>query len=113
MHGIKRWLDRNAEEWGIPLIVILVGLISFVLGRFSALEQARPVVRIHEESLQSPVSRLHMGGHYVALNTGSVYYLPWCAGAQKIPLERQRWFKDAASAERAGYKPAKGCKGLE
>ena len=108
----KVWLDKNAEEWGIPLILILVGLSAFGLGRFSASEEVRPVITIHEAPLASAPATLHMGGMYVALDTGSVYYLPWCAGAQKMALERERWFKDRESAERAGYKPAKGCKGL-
>ncbi len=112
-HKIKLWLEGNAEEWGIPLILVLVGISSFLLGRFSAFEEVRPRVSVYEAPLTAQPPELHMGGMYVALNSGSVYYLPWCAGAQKIPLGRERWFKDKESAERAGYKPAKACKGLD
>lgn len=109
---IKGWLEANAEGWGIPLIVVLVGLGSFGLGRFSAFEDARPAVAIREAPVSTSTAPIRMGGYVVALDTGTVYYLPWCAGAQKIALNRQRWFKTEAEAQKAGYKAAKGCKGL-
>lgn len=111
-HKIKPVGEYFAEEWGIPAIVLLVGVTSFGLGRLSAFEEAKPVVSVTTPSLLAQPTQLHMGGLVVANATGSVYYLPWCSGAQKIPLSKQRWFSDEKSAQKAGYKAAKGCKGL-
>jgi hypothetical protein len=109
---IKGWLEKNAGEWGIPVIVALVGLGSFSLGRFSAFEDARPAVALSQATVSTSTAPIRMGGYVVALDTGTVYYLPWCAGAQKMALSRQRWFKTEAEARKAGYKAAKGCKGI-
>lgn len=110
---IKLWLDQNAEVWGLPLLVVFLGLASFGLGRFSALEDARPAIAIHQAPMATNPTPMRMGGYVVASDTGTVFYLPWCAGAQKITIAKQRWFTTEKAAQAAGYRPAKNCKGLE
>lgn len=108
---LRRWLDKNGHDVGLPLIIVLVGLISFILGQFSVKNEAKTEVRICDAP--ADYSRpIRPGGYVVGKAGGTVYYLPWCAGAQKIALEQAVWFKDEKSAQNAGYIAAKGCKGL-
>lgn len=101
------------EVWGIPTAVVLVGLASFGLGRLSIVEEMRSPVTTQKASAIEAVSSIHIGGLIVASKNGSAYYFPWCAGAQKISEQNKRWFTDEEGARKAGYKPAKNCKGLE
>jgi hypothetical protein len=109
---IKTFADRAIGDWGLFAVVILVALGSFGLGRLSALMEARPLIQLKEAPQEATILPLHMGGLYVASWSGSVYYYPWCDGAQKILPQNQRWFTSEAAARSAGYTPAKACKGL-
>jgi hypothetical protein len=105
-------LDRGVGDWGLPVLVVLVGLGSFGLGRLSALEDNRPVVSIAQAASAGLPRALPLGGQFVASRTGTVYYFPWCGGAEQIPPDAQVWFTSQKAAERAGYRAAKNCKGL-
>lgn len=52
------------------------------------------------------------GGEVVASKTGTKYYLPWCGTVSRIKEENKVYFASKAEAEKAGYAPAKNCKGL-
>ena len=111
---IKGVLDVGIGEWGIAALVFLVGLAAFGLGRLSALEEVRPVVSIERaETIKAPRQGMYAGGLVVASRTGSAYYYPWCGGADKILSKNQVWFQSEEAATRAGYRPAKNCKGLQ
>jgi hypothetical protein len=105
--------DKVLQEWGIAGIIVLVGLASFGLGRISAQEQARMPVAIEQATPVDVQPSMPIGGQYVASANGSVYYFPWCSGAQKIATSNQRWFPSESAAQAAGYVPAKNCPGLE
>ena len=109
---IKAFADDAVGEWGLIALVILVGVASFGLGRLSAIIESKPLVAIAEGATAASAAPIAIGGQYVALKTGTVYYYPWCAGAQKIAPASQRWFATREAAERAGYRAAKNCKGL-
>ncbi len=51
-------------------------------------------------------------GQYVASKNGSKYYLPSCAGANRIKEENKIWFASVDEAKSRGYEPAANCKGL-
>ena len=110
---IKGLLDNRVGEWGIPIIVILVGLASFGLGRLSALEEVKPIVSITQAQEASAAAAMTVGGLVVASHSGSTYHYPWCVGATTIKDSNKVWFKDEAAARTAGYSPAKNCKGLK
>src|SRR3989344_2855853 len=99
-------------EWGVVVIIFLVTLASFGLGRLSALEEAKPLVSIIEAPMDARPSALAPGGLLVAARGGTVYYYPWCTGAGKLTPAGKVWFESEAAARRAGYSSAKGCKGL-
>jgi hypothetical protein len=104
--------DRQIGDWGLPALVVLVGLGSFGLGRLSAIEEHRPVVSIGEAPAAGIQRAMPLGGQFVGSRTGTVYYFPWCGGAQQIPPDAQVWFTSEKAAQRAGYRAAKNCKGL-
>jgi hypothetical protein len=109
----KASLEDGVGEWGLYMVVFLVALSAFGLGRLSALEAAQAPVSVQMAPILASPQGIYPGGQYVASRTGSVYYYPWCAAGQNIPPERKLWFATAAAAKAAGYVPAKNCKGLE
>lgn len=104
--------EEGVAEWGLVAMVFLVALGSFGLGRLSALEDARPPVSILQAPTETNQRAMAPGGLFVAARSGSVYYYPWCTGASKINPANKVWFESEAAAKKAGYAPAKNCKGL-
>ena len=138
LHGevISRFDGRLgflSTDFYIVLIIILVGLGGFGLGRLSALEESRlPVYIESNERLQTnmkgavgdALSGLGSSGQketvggsgdglLVASKNGSKYHFPWCSGAQRMKEENKIWFDSAEEARKAGYTPAANCKGLK
>ncbi len=105
-------LERGLGEWGMPALFVLVALTSFGLGRLSALEDARPAVSIGEAPVSAQPRAMALGAQFVASRTGTVYYYPWCSGAEQIAPDKQVWFVSEKAAQAAGFRPAKNCKGL-
>ena len=106
----KEWLYSklpHLEPYLLPLVVVLVGLSAFGLGRLSVtwLPAAAPV----------PASAKVVSaeeGNYVASKTGTRYYLPSCAGVSNIKEENRVYFVSVAQARAAGYTAAANCPGL-
>ena len=109
----KPYFDSFVADWGLFLVLVVLCVGSFALGRLSALIEARPLITLAEAPSERPVLPLTMGGLLVASWSGTVYYYPWCAGAQSIKPANQRWFTDEKSAQAAGYRAAKNCQGLQ
>jgi hypothetical protein len=105
-------LEEGIGQWGLILLVFLATSGAFGLGRLSTLESAQPPVSIVQAPQSAEILALAPGGYVVASRTGSVYYLPWCSGAEKIVQGNQVWFSSEAAAQKAGYTPSKSCKGL-
>lgn len=111
----------------LTILIIVVSVASFVLGRFS-------VTSTHETTvtsgvvLQSATSAAtiestarsdgevknvpHQEKGYVASKSGTKYHLPWCGSAKRIKEENRIWFATKEEAEAAGYTPASTCKGM-
>ena len=114
---IREKIKGLEKEIFVTLVVVLVGLFGFGLGRLSKLEERKVPVRIisaisSEKMADSPVKSGVSAGQYVASVSGSSYYLPWCAGVKRIKEGNKVWFKTAEEAKAAGYSPAANCKGL-
>lgn len=109
---IKFYFEGSIAEWGIVAVVFLVAFASFGLGRFSALEEAQPLISILQAS-DAKARSFAPGGLIVASRAGSTYHYPWCAGAAQIAARNQIWFQSEQEAQKAGYVPAKNCKGLQ
>ena len=124
-----RSLNRRDDIF-IVLIIILVGFGGFGLGRLSKIEEGRVPVIIDHGNFQLPRLRSEATDGqaisnsqiatvitaeeklYVASVKGNRYHFPWCSGAQRIKKENKLWFSSKEAAEKAGYTPAKNCKGL-
>lgn len=127
MFAMANWWERIQEEGRkvkafsgdflthdilIVMLVILVGVASFGLGRLSALEETRPAVRIlHSATVEE--SPIVIGGKYVVSRRGSKYHFPWCPGARAMNENNKIWFDSIEDAQQAGYAPAGNCAGLE
>lgn len=119
---VKSWIEENKADLYVALVIFLVGLASFGLGRLSALWPVKKPIVIEEAGVsenaevQSSVDEkdknFNSKGKYVASKNGTAYHLPWCPGALRIKEENRLWFKSREEAEKAGYHPAANCKGL-
>ncbi|MFA7252800.1 MAG: hypothetical protein WC027_03000 [Candidatus Paceibacterota bacterium] len=104
------------QDYLVVLIIILVGLAGFGLGRLSVIEKSREEVTISRTAaVVSPVlsSATESKGLLVASKTGKKYHFPTCAGAAQISEKNKIWFASYAEAQKAGYTPAANCPGLE
>lgn len=106
---IKFYVEAGVGEWGTAVIVLLIALTSFGLGRLSVLAVKAPISVVQVAGAAESIAP---GGQFVASKTGETYFYPWCSGAQNLAAEKQVWFKSEEDAQKAGYRPAKNCKGL-
>lgn len=110
-----RALNRR-EDVFIVILIVLVGLGSFGLGRLSVTKKGEVHVFIPEpQELYAGAfsGTLEEGrGGYVGSIHGSKYHAPWCSGAVRIKKENEIWFASQEEAQQAGYTPAANCKGL-
>ena len=116
------------DEVFYGLLIVLVGVASFGLGKLSTYDDAlvpatqsagvtlsRQIERedartseAQDEYVASEVSEKV----YVGSKNGTKFHFPWCSGAQRILEENKVWFETQEEATRAGYTPAGNCKGL-
>lgn len=130
IRGFRSKIDGLRTEFLTAVLLVLVGVGAFGLGRLSALDNSRPDVRIlstsayrSEEGIVETVNddasnkvnipTLSEGGKVVASKTGTKYHLPWCSGAMTIKEGNKIWFDSYQDARAAGYLPASNCKGIE
>jgi hypothetical protein len=110
------------------MVIIVVGISAFGLGRLSAEDAISRgdegiVIKDTQESLESvPRSQLsarkasaiktesQAGGNYVASKNGKLYYPRGCKGANRIKPENEVWFTSSSDAEKLGYAPSSSCK---
>lgn len=108
----------------IPVLIILLGVGAYGLGRLSKVAEIASPIEIQpatavkslpesDSEPDQPEIATTTPGQYVASKTGTVYYFPWCGGARRITEEKKIWFATKDAAVKAGYRPAKNCKGLE
>ena len=123
---VKSWILNNKSDCYVAILIFLVGLASFGLGRLSVLWPKKEPIEIsnsqflisNDEKRKSAIAGesastiSSVQGKYVASKNGTAYHFPWCSGAQKIKEENKMWFQTKEEAEKSGYKPAGNCEGL-
>ena len=109
---IKASLNSPISSFGTPLLTLLIGIVAFGLGHLSAFEMQTHALKIRQSVSRGKTTPIPLGGYVVASEKGSVYYLPWCSGAQKIAPEAQVWFRSEEEAQKAGFKASKACAGI-
>ena len=125
---IKLFYETNKSDLFIAVIIFLIGMAGFGLGRLSVLWISKEPITIEGGNIKSGVLKegdkrqeskdkqanmtATLKGQYVASKNGTSYHFPWCPGAQKIKEENKIWFQTKKEAESGGYKPAGNCPGL-
>ena len=121
----KKLFDLIDGKYFVPIVITLIAIIAFSLGRVSGLQDKRPPVRVISEvsgevrgasinnSLPTPASVSTNSGAVVASKSGTKYHYPWCAGAKQISAKNLITFNSIEEARAAGYTPASNCKGLK
>ncbi len=92
------------KEYLIIVIIILLSLASFGLGRMSVLstgEEASPVEFIIPEL--SKIDMSFKGYNFVASINGTKYYPRGCKSANRIKGENRVYFKSGSDAQKSGY----------
>ncbi|MEK7569721.1 MAG: hypothetical protein AAB500_02440 [Patescibacteria group bacterium] len=124
MDKIKLFLkSERGKTIMIVIILILVGLGSFELGRLSKeagssgvrIEypgQAANVLSATENQVVTKSNQLPSpsGKAYFASNRGQKYYSIGCSGGKTLKEENKIYFSTAEEAERAGYELSSTCK---
>lgn len=117
------------DDLFLALIIILVALGSFGLGRLSKIEGAKTPIQIENAPEVSantfnPATPAKTGNsqaasiinsqpsQLVGSKNGKKYYYAWCAGAQKILPANLVHFASKEEAEARGYTSSTTCKGL-
>ena len=130
MEKIKQFLEsEKGKDILIVIIVILVGLGSFELGRLSKensssgikieytnpnTNQAANVVSATEYIKTMPVQTTQnlnsARKNFFASNRGSKYYSIGCSGGKTIKQENRVYFTTREEAEKAGYTLSSLCR---
>jgi len=110
----KSLLARIPKDTLILGVLVLSATLSFGFGYLAGSEAEQGSTISLEELPVVPVSTTEAGqtGQVVASKNGTKYYLPSCAGANRISPANKVWFTSIADATNAGYTPATNCPGL-
>ncbi len=105
------------------ILIIMISILSFGLGRLSVLEQSvtsQPSVMLTQQpaSVVSSISSSTRSdpavstttGDYVASSSGTKYHLTTCLGAKRISEKNKIYFATEEEARASGYTRAKNCK---
>lgn len=105
---LKSWLADDTLF--ILLLVILVAVVSFGLGRQSVMEE-RQQGSVVQTALAEPVPTT--GTRVVGSRSGTKYHLLDCPGTTQMKEDNKVYFDSIQLAEAAGYTPAGNCPGLQ
>ena len=122
MEKIKRFIEsEKGKDVMIVIIVILVGLGAFELGRLSK-ESNLSGIKIEypnqtgsqSANVISTTNNLSKPAfdtkNFFASNRGSKYYSIGCSGGKTIKQENRVYFTTREEAEQAGYELSSSCK---
>ncbi len=129
MEKIKQFLESDkGKDILTVIIIILVGLGSFELGRLSK-DGQNAGIRIEYEDQGAAVVESLQGGFlsntsgiyaaeagesmtkkFFASSRGSKYYSLGCSGGKTIKEENRIYFATGAEAEKAGYELSSSCR---
>lgn len=133
MEKIKLFLESdNGKDIMVVIIVILVGLGSFELGRLSketdngnikissiqeeedykleyANQEANAVSSVKSANTTNSIIKDNSGKNFFASNRGSKYYSLGCSAGKTIKQENRIYFTTGEEAEQAGYTLSSSC----
>jgi hypothetical protein len=127
MEKIKQFIEsEKGKDVLVVIIIILVGLGCFELGRLSE-ENGSSGIRVEypkqdnnavppgnstQISIKSPETSLvsiSSGKNFFASSKGSKYYSISCSAGKTIKEENRVWFATGEEAQAAGYKLSSAC----
>jgi hypothetical protein len=105
----KASLGKIPRDILILGVLVLASTLCFGFGYLAGLDatQASP-----EWPQVTSFTATRSAGAVVASKSGMKYYLPTCAGADRISGDNKVWFPSKEAAEAVGYTPASNCDGL-
>jgi len=108
----------SSERAFTAVLLCLIGIISFVLGRYSVIDPSFTLQPTNNQAgvvfIDSPDPVVEPGAtRVVASKSGTKYHLLTCSGASSIKETNKMYFDSIDQAKAAGYTPAANCKGLE
>ena len=110
---VKDWFRQNRTDLLTALIIFLISMASFGLGRLSVSLPQKESIHIEDPvSFEAQGADLSKDNSFVASKSGSVYYAVWCSGVSRIREENKVWFRTKEDAKAQGYRPAKNCPGM-
>ncbi len=98
------------REYMIIIIMLLVAVASFGLGRMSALERINGEEEV--EFIVPELSAIDLSFtdfNYVASINGTKYYPRGCKAVNRIKGENRTYFKSGSDAEKSGYGYTSSC----
>ncbi len=105
----KAFAAKAPRDALVLAVLLLASMFSFGLGYLAGLDAGRADASI---SKAFPIAAGTAMEQVVASKSGTKYYLPSCAGVERISEANKVWFASAAAAAAAGYAPSANCKGL-
>lgn len=120
MNKIKGKIGIDSMTLMCFLIIVLVSLGSFGLGRLSIAKiNNEDQLSVKEEGINISENEGDTGQNnssvskeklYVASKNGKLYYSLGCAGAKRISSKNEVWFASSVDAEKSGYTLSTSCK---
>jgi len=118
VNKIKSKIEPYKDDLFTALIIVIVAVIAFGLGRLSAIYEQKEPIRIEygvnqtSSAINAVDDAVDTEKLYVASKNSDKYHLPWCSGAQRINEANKIWFSSKEEAENMGFKPAGNCEGI-
>ncbi len=120
----KQFLGEDGVFY--TLLIILIAIASFGLGRLSVERDLEPLntqtsnqaltalssLEVEVEAPEVKGGEMKSGTKVIVSRSGTKYHLPDCAGAKQIKPENRIEFDSVEAAKAAGYSPAANCPGL-
>ncbi len=119
MQKIKQFLESDTGKDVLTvIIVILVGLGSFGLGRLSNKPKNEGLRVEYTDKEASAIKSINSAqnnlkrpnGIFFASSKGTKYYSLSCSGGKTIKQENRVYFNTREEAERAGYELSSSCR---
>jgi hypothetical protein len=115
---IKNLINPVVNDLIIAVVIVLVALIGFGLGRLSKIKENKTPLTVENAQNNANIQTLPaldaaVGEIVVASKNGTKYHYLWCSGATAIKEENKIQFNSTEEARKAGYQPASNCKGLK
>lgn len=117
---LQKFKDVIAEDvYFFSLLIIVVSILSFGLGRLSMQDIAtsqQAAVQLTQKAQILPEPTLSDSGELnqqlVGSKNGTKYHALWCPGATQIKDANKIYFASVQEAHAKGYSPAANCKGI-